>query len=88
MSDCNKCIHKEDKCFCPPDKECKAFEKEKVYIEKIFKFNVTDDWVPCEAACWSECPFSAMIPFGASCRYIEHGIKCPLKRCVDEQSNR
>lgn len=28
MSNCNNCVHKNDGCFCPSDKNCTAYEKD------------------------------------------------------------
>lgn len=70
MSDCNSCVHKGNRCFCPPDRYCTAYEKEKHKVKHTFEFETNDDWTPGDSACWVECPFSALIPLSSSCIYL------------------
>ena len=78
MSNCNNCIHKNDRCFCPPDKNCTAYEKEKVKYN--FEFKAPDDWIPGEWMCLAHCPFSCMIKLGDMCVYTEDNhLECPFK---------
>lgn len=78
MSDCTKCIYKNDGCFCPPDKECTAFEKEIHKVKYTFEFNATDDGVPGEGGCWVNCPFSFLVGFGNVCPCIQGKVLCPF----------
>ena len=53
MSDCNSCIHKESRCFCPPSMNCTAYKKEKHKVKHTFEFETNDDWTPGDSACWA-----------------------------------
>ena len=70
MSDCNSCIHKGDRCFCPPNMNCAAYKKEKHKVKHIFEFETDDDWTPGRECCWFDCPFSRLIPLGKRCIYL------------------
>ncbi len=78
MSDCNNCQYKNDRCFCPPGRECMAFEKKIHKVKCTFTFTSTDDWSPGEGACWIDCPFSFLIDLGKSCKCIEGKNLCPF----------
>ena len=78
MSDCTKCKHRNDRCFCPSNRECKAFEKEKHPIRHVFEFETDEDWTPGKTACWIDCPFSFMIKLGNRCICLDSEIKCPF----------
>lgn len=78
MSDCQRCKYKNSRCFCPKDRECMAFEKEIHKVEHIFKFETDEDWIPGEAACWTNCPFAFMIKLGNYCVCLDGNIKCPF----------
>ncbi len=84
MSDCQRCKHKNSRCFCPPDRECMAFEKEIHKVEHIFKFETDEDWIPGEAACWTNCPFAFMIKLGNYCVCLDSNIKCPFTNNTKE----
>lgn len=79
MSNCQKCKHRNRRCYCPPDRECKAFEKEVHKVKHTFEFETDEDWIPGEAACWTGCPFSFMIRLGDSCICLDDRVKCPFK---------
>lgn len=81
VTDCKKCEHYGSRCYCPPDRECKAFEKKDVKVSHCFQFVTSADWEPGEPGCWMECPFSLMIGLGKSCVYIggNNPFKCPFK---------
>lgn len=80
MSNCNNCIHKNDGCFCPLDKNCTAYKKEVHEVKYNFEFNAPDDWTPGEFACWAHCPFNCMIKLGDRCTYMkDKGFECPFK---------
>ena len=83
MSNCGNCKHKNDGCYCPPDKRCTAYEKKERHVtEHIFKFNTWDDWTPCGPACRSKCPFSNSIPLDESCRFLnDESPGCPFLVC-------
>ena len=82
MSDCTKCKYKNDSCFCPPDKECKAFQREVHKVKYAFEFETDDYWVPGEDACWVDCPFSVLIGLGHVCKCIKEKGLCPfLQEC-------
>lgn len=74
MSDCNSCVHKGDRCFCPPDRYCVAYEKEDI-VKHTFEFYTSKDWAPGDG-CWMECPFSELIPFGKVCKFLSKGFMC------------
>lgn len=80
MTDCTKCKHKnsDSKCFCPPEYECKAFEKEVHKVKYAFEFNADDDWTPGESVCWTNCPFSVLIDLGKRCKCVEGKVLCPF----------
>lgn len=80
MSDCSKCVHRKDRCFCPEHLECKAYEKEKLKVKHTFEFETNDDWIPGEGACWVECPFSSLIGLGRSCFFTRKEMACPFKK--------
>ena len=84
MSDCNSCVHKGDRCFCPPDKYCTAYKKEKYKAKHIFEFETDDDWIPGHKCCWIDCPFSKLIPFGRRCIYLcvndNEESNCPFSK--------
>lgn len=80
MSDCNKCKYRNDRCFCPPDRECKAFEKEVHKVKHSLEFESDEDWIPGETGCWIDCPFSFMIKPGHSCVCLDGKIECPFLR--------
>lgn len=78
-TDCKQCEHYGDRCFCPPDKYCTAFEKKKVYVRHTYEFNTEEDWQPMSPTCWVDCPFNFMIGFGNSCKYLnEKDVDCPF----------
>ena len=79
MSNCKNCKHKNDRCFCPPNRDCTAYEKEKTKVKHTFEFETSDDWSPSTGLCWTECPFSALIPLGNICDFlIIDGMRCPF----------
>lgn len=83
MSDCKKCKHYGNRCYCPPNMECKAFKMvHNKRVKHIFEFETNDDWIPGESACWTECPFSFNIRVGEMCRCVKHNarIECPFNR--------
>lgn len=78
MTDCAKCKHKKDRCYCPPGRECKAFEREVYNVKYAFEFNANDDWDPGGIACWTNCPFSILINPGDVCNCIKRKALCPF----------
>ena len=79
MSDCKSCKYKNDGCFCPPDKYCVLYKKEKHKIKHNFEFETNDDWTPGNSSCWVECPFSSLIPLGQACGFfISENVSCPF----------
>lgn len=80
MSSCNNCVHKNNGCFCPSDKNCMAYEKEVRKVKYSFEFDAPDDWTPGEVACWVYCPFNCMIKLGDRCVYKkDNEFECPFK---------
>ncbi|HAU85892.1 MAG TPA: hypothetical protein DCW90_10435 [Lachnospiraceae bacterium] len=79
MSDCNTCVHKNERCFCPPSMNCMVYKKEKVRVKHIFEFETDNDWIPGIGACWGECAFSALVGLGKRCKFVDSG-ECPFKR--------
>lgn len=77
MSDCKVCTHKDDKCYCPLDKECMAFKKEITSVRHTFEFYAPEDWIPDSPACWTHCPFSLNIKLGETCKYRTNN-SCPF----------
>ena len=35
MSNCNTCVHKNERCFCPPGKRCTIYKAEKKIVELL-----------------------------------------------------
>lgn len=75
---CKTCKHKNDRCFCPPDKTCTAYEKELHKVKHTFEFETYEDWVPETSGCWTECPFSFLIDLGDYCKCLDGLITCPF----------
>lgn len=78
MTDCNQCIHANDRCYCPPRYECKAFIKKTEKVRRIFEFQTSDNWVPNYEGCWVECPFSPLISLGETCKWVKEFRSCPF----------
>lgn len=80
MSQCSKCKHKEDRCFCPDDKECVKFVREEQKMKHYYRLETPEDWQPGHGACWTDCPFSFLIDLGNSCKAVrpETKYKCPF----------
>lgn len=78
MSDCSKCVHKKDRCFCPPGRQCTAFQREIQKVKHTFQFETDDDWVPYSPGCWIDCPFSFTIGLGETCRCFTTDLDCPF----------
>jgi hypothetical protein len=57
MSNCNTCVHKNERCFCPPGKRCTIYKAEKKIVEHTFKFKTDKNWIPGVGMCWTGCPF-------------------------------
>ena len=87
MADCKWCIHTKDKCYCPPEYECKAFEKKIVKVNRVFKFQTSDNWSPNHGTCWVECPFSPLIPLGKTCKWVKESRPCPFVNNSKEKIN-
>ncbi len=78
MSDCNNCQYKNDRCFCPPGRECMAFEKKIHKVKCTFTFTSTDNWSPGEGSCVTGCPFSVIVELGKTCRGTATKGLCPF----------
>lgn len=53
MSNCNTCVHKNERCFCPPGKRCTIYKAEKKIVEHTFKFKTDKNWIPGVGMCWT-----------------------------------
>jgi hypothetical protein len=82
MTDCKTCQKRGSRCYCPPDRNCTHYiPVNEPTTSHAFIFDTSIDWVPGEAACWVDCPFSFNIRLSDSCRCRkdpEH-YKCPFK---------
>ena len=78
MTDCTSCVHKGSRCTRPPGKHCTKYEREE-RVRRTFEFETGRDWFPECPGCWFECPFSALIPLGQTCRFLtSDGLQCPF----------
>lgn len=87
MTYCNQCIHANDRCYCPPRYECKAFIKKTEKVRRIFEFQTSDNWVPSYEGCWVECPFSPLISLGETCKWVKEFRSCPFVNNSKEKIN-
>ena len=79
MSNCNTCVHKIERCFCPPGKRCTIYKAEKKIVEHTFKFKTDKNWIPGVGMCWTGCPFSMLVGLGEICKFVDSG-ECPFER--------
>lgn len=47
-------------------------------VKYTFGFSATDDWVPGESACWTDCPFSILLDLGSRCKCVVGKAVCPF----------
>ena len=82
MFSCPNCENKSELCYCPPNMECTQYKpKTPKKVTRVFLFETSKGWKPSAPACWTECPFSLMLKWGETCKFIQDtNSPCPLKK--------